>query len=107
MLESIDFYNSAECILGLVETPDLKPPKLGILPDIPTSLEELLGIDPEWKKLIDFTDALTQISRITEKCMKANNQFMCFMDNCDDYMDAWGKIFGASLKCGQSGIDFE
>ena len=46
-------------------------------------------------------NAVNEIYRITDKCMKASNQFVCFIDNCDEYAKAWGVIFDADLKCDQ------
>ena len=101
ILESVDFYNSASCILGLAEVPDLKPPKLGWI-QIPTSLEDLVEIPgSDTAKLTRFMNAVSEISRITYKCMNDDKQYMCFIDNCDDYVKAWGIIFDADLKCAQ------
>ena len=101
ILGSIDFYNSASCLLGLVEVPEVKPPKLGWI-QIPTSWDDLIDIPgSDMVKLTKFMNAVNEIYRITDKCMKASNQFACFIDNCDDYAKAWGVIFDADLKCGQ------
>ena len=79
ILESVDFYNSASCILGLAEVPDLKPPKLGWI-QIPTSLEDLVEIPgSDTAKLTRFMNAVSEISRITYKCMNDDKQYMCFI----------------------------
>ena len=101
LLESIDFYDSASCILGLAEVPDLKPPKLGWI-QIPTSWEDLVEVPgSDVIKLTMFVDAVYEIFRITDLCMQAENQLSCFKSNCDDYVKAWGIIFNADLKCPQ------
>ena len=101
ILGSVDFYNSASCMLGLAEVPEVKPPKLGWI-QIPTSWEDLVDVPgSDMAKFTRFMDAVYLIYKITDECMKANNQFACFIDNCDDYAKAWGIIFDADLKCGQ------
>ena len=98
---SIDFYNSASCLLGLVEVPEVKPPKLGWV-QIPTSWDDLVDVPgSDMSRFTRFMKAVDDIYRITDKCMKANNQFACFIENCDDYAKAWGIIFDADLKCAQ------
>ena len=98
-MEGVDFYNSAACLLGTVVVPDVKPPKLGLI-QIPTSWDDLKP-GSGYAKLTQLVVAFHEIITITDKCMKTENQYACFVDNCEDYVKAWGTVFGADLKCPQ------
>lgn len=100
MLSSPEFYDSFDCLLGLVDLPPSKPPSLGLVPGLPGLTDLIPNFDTA-----EVVAKLLKLQNLIENIMTCSHKdqpVLCFSDKCPEITRDFNLIFGSSLDCRNS-----
>ena len=97
ILNSTDFYESLDCLLGFVDMPPTKLPSFGLIPGLP-GLTDLIP-DLEYAEMAANLARLLELIDKVMSCVDEESPFICFSEICPEIVSLVNKIFKISLDC--------